>query len=520
MLASSTTRSLYKFVCFVALVGFWFLTDYSHCYAAKKSQTNKPEITVASKTFTESYLLGEMLAQVAEDVGEVRVVRRLGFGDNATVFTALRHGEIDLYPEYTGTITESHLREAGLDARNLDVLREHLLEHRLIMSEPIGFSNTYALAIPNELGTKLGITKISELTPHRGLSIAFASGFMKQTVGYPGLQRIYGLDFQDIRLMEHALAYEAIGRGKVDLMNVYTTDSKIEKYGLRVLEDDRRYFPEYQAVILASQRLQKEFPKTWKALTSRFEGRFDAATMRSLNAGVDINGKTIEQVAGTYLIENGMKSARSGTAPRNRFWSQTLLFGWQHLYLVAVSLFFAVIIGLTLGTLATMVSWSKQSILSTVGLIQTIPSLALLCFLIPAFGVGAKPAIVALFLYSLLPIVRNTYTGLTEVDVSLLESADVLGLGRWQRLFLIEYPIASRTILAGIKTAAIINIGTATLAALIGAGGFGAPILAGLSTNNQWMIMEGAIPVAIMALLAHVGFEVLERIWVPKGLRV
>jgi len=174
--------------------------------------------------------------------------------------------------------------------------------------------------------------------------------------------------------------------------------------------------------------------------------------------------------------------------------------------------------------------------LGVVGIIQTIPSLALLVMLMQplsdlrgAFpwlahlgisGIGAAPAIVALFLYSLLPIVRNTYTGLHSVPDQLRESAEAIGLKPWARLRLVELPMASRTILAGIKTAAVINIGFATLGALIGAGGYGQPILTGIRLNDYGLIWLGAGPAAGLAIVTQVWFEVLERLIVPRGLRL
>ena len=138
--------------------------------------------------------------------------------------------------------------------------------------------------------------------------------------------------------------------------------------------------------------------------------------------------------------------------------------------------------------------------------------MALLCFLIPIFGIGTLPSLVALFLYGLLPIVLSTFTGIKTLDPRLIEAADSLGLTSWQKIKLIEVPLAFPQILAGIKTSAIINIGTATLAALIGAGGYGAPIITGLALNDMPTVLQGAIPAALMAFMVHGIFEVIERL--------
>ena len=180
----------------------------------------------------------------------------------------------------------------------------------------------------------------------------------------------------------------------------------------------------------------------------------------------------------------------------------------------------ALIVGLPLGIVAAKYRAFAQSVILLSGLLQTVPSLALLCFLIPVFGIGYLPAVVALFLYALLPIVRNTYLGLSSTDSGLIESAKTLGLSSFQRLRLIELPLASPTILAGVKLSAVINVGTATLAAFIGGGGYGAIIVTGLALNNNKIILQGAIPSAVLAILVHILFEYLDRIIVPKGIRI
>jgi len=192
----------------------------------------------------------------------------------------------------------------------------------------------------------------------------------------------------------------------------------------------------------------------------------------------------------------------------------------DHLWLVGISLAAAILLAIPLGIFAARKPGLGQTILAVVGVIQTIPSLALLVFMIPVLGIGGPPAMMALFLYSLLPIVRNTYSGLTDIPKPLLESAEAWGLPASARLRLVELPTASRTILAGIKTSAVINVGTATLGAIIGAGGYGQPILTGIRLDDLNLILQGAVPAAVLALLVQGGFELAERIVVPKGLRL
>jgi osmoprotectant transport system permease protein len=199
--------------------------------------------------------------------------------------------------------------------------------------------------------------------------------------------------------------------------------------------------------------------------------------------------------------------------------------------MVLTSLGLAVIIAIPLGIAAARRPRAGQLILAVVGVIQTIPALALLVLLIPLpwpreagrpdiLGVGTETAIAALFLYSLLPIVRNVQTGLTGIDPAIRDTANALGLSRRVKLLRIELPLASRTILAGIKTAAVINVGFATLGAFISAGGYGEPILTGLRLNDTGLILEGAVPAALLAILTQLLFELAERSLVPRGLRL
>ncbi|MGA7980872.1 MAG: ABC transporter permease, partial [Chromatiaceae bacterium] len=192
----------------------------------------------------------------------------------------------------------------------------------------------------------------------------------------------------------------------------------------------------------------------------------------------------------------------------------------EHLLLVAISLSAAVLVAVPLGIAAARRPRWGQAILGLVGIVQTIPSLALFVFMIPLLGIGGPPAVAALFLYSLLPIVRNTHAGLTGVPAEVRESAEVLGLSADARLRLVELPLAARSILAGIKTSAVLNVGTATLAALIGAGGYGQPILTGIRLDDLGLILQGAIPAAVLALLVQGIFELIEPLVVPRGLRL
>jgi osmoprotectant transport system permease protein len=207
-------------------------------------------------------------------------------------------------------------------------------------------------------------------------------------------------------------------------------------------------------------------------------------------------------------------------ATRGGFWPRLLRRSIEHVELVAVSLGLAVLLAIPLGVLAARLRRLGQLVIGLTGILQTVPSLAMFVFMIPLFGIGAGPAIAALFLYSLLPIVRNTHAGLAGIAPELRESAAALGLPPGVRLRRVELPLAMRSILAGIKTAAVINVGTATLAALIGAGGYGQPILTGIRLDDIGLILQGAVPAALLALLVQGVFEGVEHGLTPRGLRL
>jgi osmoprotectant transport system permease protein len=466
---------------------------------------------VGSKSFTESYLLGEIVARLAEEAGEVGAARRFGLGGTGIVYRALETGEIDVYPEYTGTISRAILGDATRDTPA--AMREPLRRRGLVVSAPLGFENTYALAVREEMAAGLGLRTLGDLARHPTLRAAFTSGFLERDDGWPGLSRHYGLRLTDVRAIEHALAYPALAAGQVDVIDAFSTDGRLTEARFRLLEDDRRFFPSYAAVLLARQSFVDRAPRTWAAIERRLAGAIDTATMTRLNARVDLGGESVERAAADYL---------GGAAPldgRHRVAREVLALTLDHLGLVAISVAAAILAGIPLGIVAARYRLLGQLELVSVGVVQTIPSLALLCFMIPLFGIGKAPALVALSLYALLPIVRGAYTGVITLDRPLMEMTGVLGLHPWQRLVRIELPLASVAIMSGIKTAAVVTVGTATLAAFIGGGGYGTLIVRGLAMNDVTTILAGAIPAAAMALLIHGAFELLDRVVIPRALR-
>ena len=485
-----------------------------------------PPLNVGSKRFTESYILGEILKQTAKSAGETSATHSQGLGNTAIVLNALTTGSIDVYPEYTGTIAKEILKLDGVPP--LVELNAKLAPMGLAVAVPLGFNNTYALAMRADDARSGNIARLSDLKAHPDVRLGLSQEFIGRADGWPGLKRTYELPFETPRGLDHGLAYEAIAGRQVDAIDIYSTDAKLDKYGLTVLEDDRKYFPRYDAVLLYRADLPQRLPKTWAAL-ARLEGTIDDASMRRMNAAAELEGKDFAAVAASFLARQPGASVSAGTSARmggvDDFWRK--LFGpdfgrltLEQLGLVFLSLGASIVIGIPLGILAAKRPATEGLIIGATGIVQTIPSLALLAVLIPLTGrIGAVPAYIALALYALLPIVRNTHTALTQISRGMVQAAQSLGMRPATILQKIELPLAATTILAGVKTSAVINVGTATIAAFIGAGGYGERIVTGLALNDHAMLLAGAIPAAVMALLIERGFGYGERWLLPAGLR-
>jgi osmoprotectant transport system permease protein len=485
-----------------------------------------PTLTVGSKRFTESYILGEILKQTAQSAGEASATHSQGLGNTAIVLNALTTGSIDIYPEYTGTIAKEILKLDGVPS--LAELNANLAPMGLAVAVPLGFNNTYALAMRGDDARAKNIARLSDLKAHPDVRLGLSQEFIGRADGWPGLKRTYELPFDTPRGIDHGLAYEAIAQRQVDAIDIYSTDAKIDKYGLTVLDDDRKYFPRYDAVLLYRADLPQRLPKTWAAL-AKLEGTIDDASMRRMNAAAELDNKDFATVAANFLARQPGTAVSAGTSAKaggfDDFWNK--LFGpdfarltLEQLGLVFLSLAASIAMGIPLGILAAKRPATEGVIIGTTGVVQTIPSLALLAILIPLTGrIGAVPAYIALALYALLPIVRNTHTALAQISRGMIQAAESLGMRPGTILQKIELPLAAPTILAGIKTSAVINVGTATIAAFIGAGGYGERIVTGLALNDHAMLLAGAIPAAVMALLIERGFRYSERWFLPAGLR-
>jgi osmoprotectant transport system permease protein len=467
-------------------------------------------IRIGSKNFNESYILAEIMAQLLQDRGYT-VERIYGLGGTMICYQALVNGEIDVYPEYSGTIEQAILKlSQPVSYEQLQNLLKS--EHGLELLDSFGFNNTYAITVRAETAKKLKLKSISDLQGHRDLRFGLSYEFLERTDGWGELAKAYSLSVKPLG-MEHGLSYQALDQNQIDGMDVYSTDAEIQRYDLVLLKDDKNFFPKY----LAAPFVQSDLDYRIKQILQELSGKIDETEMQRLNALVAMDKKSFAEVAQNFLLEQGLLQNENATLSE----SPWVILGhrtWTHITLTAIALIAAMGLAIPFGILIYRLPAVSRPIIYFTGLLQTIPSIALLALMIPLFGIGAKPAIVALFLYALLPILRSTFAALNSIDPILKKVSVGMGLTVWQRLRYIEIPLATPNMLAGIRTASVINIGTATLAAFIGAGGLGEPIVTGLSLNDPYLIMWGAIPAAILAIIVELIFEGLERLIIPRHL--
>jgi len=490
--------------------------------ASAASASTEGALIVGSKRFTESYILGEILRQTAAAAGPAE--HREGLGNTAVVLAALKAGAIDVYPEYLGTIDEEILGHRSASSR--EQIASELAQQGLGVGVPLGFSNGYALAMPAEEAERLNITKISDLADHPDIVLGLSHEFLGRADGWPGLSRKYGLTIHPTGI-DHGLSYDAMASGKIAVTDIYTTDAQIAPRRLRVLADDKDYFPHYDAMLLYRLDAPTRHPAQWQALQG-LANRIPAATMIAMNGRAELRHETFADIAkafvGGHLDVTASTLTAGGDEPvRGRFMKRLFaadlsrLLG-QHLLLVAVAVACATLLGVPLGAAAAAYPRSEGPVMATVGVLQTIPSLALLAMLIPLLGrIGTGPALVALTLYALLPIARNTATGLLGVPAGLREAGTALGLTPSQRWRAVDVRLALPTIMAGIGTAAVITVGTATIAAFVGAGGLGERIVTGLALNDHAMLLAGAVPAAALALIVQGLFALVERLVTPRA---
>ncbi len=470
-------------------------------------------IKVASKKFTESVILGEVISEYLKNKG-FNVVHVRELGGTRLVWNALEAGEVDIYVEYSGTLKQEILQTAEGDFESLKKAA-HLKGIELLPS--LGFNDTYAIGMKKSRAEELHIKKISDLKKLK-LTAGLSNEFVQRKDGWAGLQIQYGLQSITTRGIDHDIAYKALNEGQSDLTDLYSTDPEIKKFDLIVLEDDQQFFPVYNAHIVVRESVLRQQPKL-RPLLEQFAGRISVERMMTLNAAVSLDKKSETSVAQEFL---GLKTA---DATREVF-KPVLNFTLEHLLLVLLSIIPAILVAVPLGFVAHYRPRLGYWINGVVSVIQTIPALALLVFLIRPLtflglpGIGNTPAIITLFLYSLLPVLKNTTTGLESIPLSLKNVAKTMSLKGFRKIRLFDLPLAVPNILTGIRTALILNIGFATLGALVGAGGLGQPILTGIRLDDYELILSGAVPSALLALLVQFLFAKAEVYLIPKGLRL
>jgi osmoprotectant transport system permease protein len=515
---------------------------------AQESRAERRPVIVASKPFGESYLLAEMFAQLLEAHG-LPVERRPGLGSTEIAFGALRTDAIDVYPEYTGTGLISILGEvlppeALADPRRVfaHVAAEFTSRYGVRWLPPLGFQNTYAIAVRPETARRHRLRTLSDLSREGAhLTAGFTPDFIERSDGLAGLVAAYGAGIRpaSVRPLLAALKYEALAQGAVDVVDGYSTDGLLERHGLIVLEDDRHFFPPYEAAALLGPRAAAR-NEVVAALTL-LSGRLDERTMRNLNRRIEVDGEEVRVVAASALRSLGLPTpldaqgservtVATGPVPPSAHQQPFGAYLWErretllslvlrHLLLVSLALVAAALVAVPLGLALERARRAAGPALGGLGVLQTIPSIALLAFMVPLLGVGIAPALLALWLYALYPIARGTYTGVRDADPAAVEAAEALGMTPAQRLLKVRLPLAAPVIMAGLRTAAVITVGAATLAAFIGAGGLGEPIVTGLALADTRMVLSGALPAAALALLVDAALVLVERRVTPAHLR-
>ena len=497
-------------------------------------------VIVASKPFGESYLLAEMFAQLLE-AHDISVLRKPGLGQTEIAIEALRSGAIDVYPEYTGTGLIAVLHDSLTDSLASDprlvfahVARAFASRYGMRWLPPLGFQNSYAIAVRRNTAEEYHLRTLSDLARESGHLVAgFTADFIGRPDGLAGLARVYGVRPRAVRPLAPAVKYQALATGAVDVIDGYSTDGLLAKYDLVTLVDDRHFFPPYEAAALAGARLARDRPDAISALTT-LSGMLDERRMRELNRRIEVDGEDVARVAADALRDLGLVSSTSVAiaGDRRSLSTKGSLIPYlyhrrgaigalvlRHLLLVALALGAAILVALPLALALERARRAAEPVIGALGVLETIPSIALLAFMIPLFGIGVKPALVALWIYALYPIVRSAYGGVRDADPSAVEAAEALGMTPWQRLLSVRLPLAAPVIMAGIRTAAVITVGAATLAAFIGAGGLGEPIVAGLALADTNMILSGALPAAALALLVDGALALVERAVAPAHQR-
>lgn len=517
----------YKIIFFV----FVSFISFAGENTASADENNK-QLIIGSKIFTENILLAEMLSLLLEEKYNFKIVRKFNMGGTKLVFDSLKNEHIDIYPEYTGTGYTMLLKRSGETNPKKTyriVKSEFLKKFQMVWSLPLGFENTYTLAVREKDLRFQKIHSISQLKGHISLfRLGVGHEFVERKDGFDNFSKKYRLHFlkNQIVTMNPALMYSALHNKKVDMIMAYSTDGRIKAFKLKTLKDDKSFFPSYEAAYLTRQNILEAWPEVQVAFLD-LENNINEKEIISLNNQVDQLDYGLSQTARNFLIKKNLLSGKVQKLQKadlmdyyiskKKYFFKILM---EHLVLIFASLLLALCFSVPIGIWAIRNSKVEKVVFFLVNILQTIPSIALLGILIPFLGIGFTPAVSALFFYSLLPLIRNTFEGIKNVDRSYIEASAGMGLNAWQILIFVQIPLALPVILAGVRIATVIVVGTATLAAFIGAGGLGDPIFRGIATLDSRLIFLGAVPACLLAVILDASIAFIEKIVISKGLKL
>jgi len=443
-------------------------------------------ITIGAKKFTEANVMAYVLAHTLKSIDsslDIKVLENLG--GTGIVTTATENQEIDLYVDYTGTLKETFKTTD-------ETLPGELLKHNLKFGFELGFNNSYGMAVKHHST----LSKMSDIKNHHRLGISHE--FLKRKDGFSGLASHYGFNIKPL-VIEYSLLQHSLKSDKLDIIEIFTTDAKIIKYNLKVLKDDQHFYKRYDALVVFNKTFYEQNKQLVSDLSSKLFLKISDKQIQKLNHLVDIEGLNYEESARSFTKSNThIKSSYEST-----IWPHF----YEHLEYLFLTIIICIFIGVPLGVTTAKSQLFERVILSLISITQTIPSLALLVFLIPLFGLGKTTTLIALCLYGLLPIVKSTHMGIKKIPKELSEYSKLIGMSFFQRIFKIEIPLALIDIVSGVKLTAIYTIGVTVIAAFVGAGGLGTLIVTGLSLNNTDIILQGALPSAGLAIIVEIIFQ-------------
>jgi glycine betaine/choline ABC-type transport system substrate-binding protein/ABC-type proline/glycine betaine transport system permease subunit len=539
-------------------------------------------IVVGGKNFTEQLILSEMTSQYLSSLG-YRTVLKNGLGSTLMRTAQINGElDVVWEYTGTSLILYNHVTDKLDEAQTYQRVKTLDAQRGLAWLNQSDIDNTYAVAVPraklgdmrtlSDLALRIRQNQADGQDKHgTGNQLAMDAEFGGRSDGLRPMLATYGITLprRDIKQMDPGLVYTALKNGQVSAGVVYTTDGRVAGFDLALLADDRHYFAAYRATPVVRQATLNANPALAGQLNA-LAAKLDTQTMTALNKRVDIDQVSIASVAHDFLVENHLvanavnasvtlatANARNAApssgassplaaaslstlssnastphkAPTSGLigflksdWRNLLRLTLQHIELVALAVGAAILVGVPVGLAMSRVPWLASSMLAVGTVLLTLPSIALFGLMIPVFsrigqGIGTLPAVVAVFLYSLLPIMRNTYLALKHVDPGIREAGTGIGMTLGQRLRYVELPLAIPGIMSGVRMAVVMNIGVMTIAAVIGAGGLGVLILHAISQSNMSKVAVGAVLVSVLAMVMDLLLARLQRALTPKGIQ-